>query len=90
MTLQIVCRTNEKERVIELHGWLGKPEVVELHKVCASASPPVCLDLTNLTSASADGILALKEERARGARLAGASPYVALLLRDRPHAEPES
>ena len=40
MTLQIVCRTNEKERVIELHGWLGKPEVVELHKVCASASPP--------------------------------------------------
>lgn len=90
MTLQIVCRTEEKERVIELHGWLGQPEIAELHKTCGSMPPPFSLDLTHLTSASAEGILALKEERARGARLANSSPYIALLLRDRPDAEPES
>lgn len=90
MTLQIVCRTTEKERVIELHGWLGRPEVGELRKACSSASLPLCLDLTNLTSASTDGIVALKEQRARGARLAGASPYIALLLRHQPQSEPES
>jgi hypothetical protein len=76
--------------VIELHGWLGKPEIAELHKACESTPPPLCLDLTHLTSASAEGILALKEERARGARLANSSPYIALLLRERPNAERES
>lgn len=90
MTLQIVCRTSERERVVELHGWLGRPEIVELQKVCASTPLPLCLDLTNLASASADGILVLKEQRARGVRLAGASPYIALLLRDRSQPEPES
>ena len=88
MTLQIVYRTNEGEGMVELHGWLGKPEVVEFHKVCASTPLPFRVDLTNLTSASADGILALKEQRARGARLVGASPYIALLLRDEPQAKP--
>jgi hypothetical protein len=88
MTLQIVCRTNGVGGVVELHGWLGRAEVVEFHKVCASTPLPFRVDLTNLTSASVEGILALKEERAKGVRLVGASPYIALLLRDEPQAKP--
>jgi hypothetical protein len=81
VTLQIVCRMAENEGVIELHGWLSGPEVAEFEGACASHPHPLRIDLENLAGASANGILALKDQRARGARLTGASPYIALLLR---------
>ena len=81
MTLQIVCRTFERESVIELHGWLSGPEIGEFQQACASKPLPFRITLENLSGASADGILALKEQRARGASLSGASPYIELLLR---------
>ena len=87
MTLQIVCRKSAEMGVIELHGWLGQPEVEELERACTTTAPTLVLDLTHLSSASAEGVLALKGLRARGARLVGASPYVALLLKDRASTE---
>jgi len=81
VTLQIVCRMAEKEGVVELHGWLSVREIAEFEGVCASHPAPLRIDLENLAGASAEGILALKEQRARGARLTGASPYIELLLR---------
>jgi hypothetical protein len=80
VTLQIVSRAAEQEPVIELHGWLRGPEIVEFQEACALNSLPFRIDLENLSGASADGILALKEQRARGAHLTGASPYIELLL----------
>jgi hypothetical protein len=81
MTLQIVCRMAEKEGIIELHGWLSGPEVAEFEGACSSHPHPLRIDLENLAGASADGILALREQQAQGARLTGASPYIDLLLR---------
>ena len=80
MTLQIVSRVEDKETVVELHGWLTGLEIAELEGICASRPQPIRLDLRNLSGASAIGILALKEQQARGAVLVGASPYIELLL----------
>jgi hypothetical protein len=80
LTLQIVCVRGDEEVRIELHGRLSGPEIAEFQTTCAAQRPPLHIDLENLSGASADGILALKEERAKGARLTGASPYIELLL----------
>ena len=83
MTLQIVCRATGEESVVELHGWLSGPEIAEFQATCSGKPLPFRIDLENLAGASADGILALKEQQCRGARLVGASPYIDLLLRSR-------
>jgi hypothetical protein len=83
MTLQIVCQAGQGTAVIELHGWLSGPEIAEFQKACASQPLPLRIDLKNLAGATAAGILALKEQRARGASLSGASPYIGLLLHGR-------
>jgi hypothetical protein len=80
MTLQIVSLLVEGEGRIELHGRLTGLEIAEFQAACASQTPPFRIELANLSGASTDGILALKEQRARGARLTGASPYIELLL----------
>ena|SRR5262249_44453286 len=80
MTLQIVCRTVETESVVELHGWLSGLEIAEFEGACAASPLPLRIDLQNLSGASADGVQALQAQRARGARLVGASPYIDLLL----------
>ena len=86
MTLQIVCQLVQGETRIELHGRLTGPEIAEFQAACAAQSPPFSIDLENLSGASPDGIVALKEQRARGASLTSASPYIELLLSGRPSA----
>ena len=81
VTLQIVCAQVEGELRIELHGRLSRPEVAEFQRSCLGDQPTAAHRVENLSGASADGILALREQRARGARLDGASPYIELLLR---------
>ena len=81
MALQVVCRKLESQSVVELHGWLTGPEIEEFEKACAATPQPLLIHLENLAGASPDGVLALKGQRARGARLVGASPYIELLLR---------
>jgi len=68
------------ECVIALHGWLAGEEVGVFETSCASLDLPVKIGLTNLAGADNSGLAALHEQRARGARIAGASPYIELLL----------
>lgn len=82
MTLLIVHRTDADEVVLELHGWLREPETAEFDKAMAGVPPVVRIDLSQLLGADAAGILALRQARAKGARLRSASPYVELLLRE--------
>jgi hypothetical protein len=89
VTLQIVGRVVEGESMVELHGWLSGPEIDEFKSECALHRPPLRIELKNLHGASSDGISALKEQRARGARLTGASPYIELLLASAPAKEPD-
>jgi hypothetical protein len=80
VTLQIVCGATEGEHVVQLHGWLSGPEVLEFETACAAQGLPLRIDLAHLVGASEAGIIALREQRARGACLTGASPYVRLRL----------
>jgi hypothetical protein len=89
VTLQIVGRVVEGEAVVELHGWLSGLEIDEFKGECALHPLPLRIDLKNLHGASGDGVLALKEQRARGARLTGASPYIELLLGSAAPEEPK-
>lgn len=81
MTLLIVSRSAESESVIELHGRLSDAEIGEFRGACASRPLPLRIDLSNLSGATSEGVVALREAQARGARLTAASPYVELLLR---------
>ena len=63
MTLHIVCVRAEGEVRIELHGRLSGPEVEEFQQTCAGQPKPLRIELENLSGASADGILALKEQQ---------------------------
>jgi hypothetical protein len=81
MTLRIVLQAAKGESVLALHGWLVGPEVAEFERVVAAASLPLRLDLANLVTADLPGIAALQAQRARGVRLAGASPYISILLK---------
>src|SRR5262249_29655381 len=80
VTLRIVSLKQEDETILELHGWVSGREVAELLAACAAAPLPLRIDLANVACASAEGVLALRELRARGARLVNASPYLELLL----------
>jgi hypothetical protein len=68
------------ERLVALHGWLAGEEVGVFESSCATLDLPVRIDLTNLAGADDSGLAALHKQRERGARISGASPYIALRL----------
>jgi len=79
--LRIVTRVEKNAgTALVLDGWLSGPEVEEFEAVAESASLPLRIDLAHVTGADAAGVRALHAQRARGAALANASPYIELLL----------
>ena len=85
MTLRIVRSEARGEAVIALHGWLRDAAVGVFETTSSELPLPLCIDLENLAGADRAGLQALHRERRRGARLAGASPYIALLLEHADH-----
>ena len=67
---------NDDEAVVALHGWLSAAEVEELARAVAGKDPSLRIDLGQLAGVDSAGLRALKQLRAGGARLTGASPYV--------------
>jgi hypothetical protein len=80
MTLYIACNSDSGTRHVRLEGWLEGDAVAELERVISGDSGPLRLDLSELRSADAAGLAALRALRAAGASLVGASPYIRLLL----------
>lgn len=74
---------------LRLHGRLAGAGVVECERACLRAGRDIVLDLSELRSADAAGIVALVQLRAAGATLEGASPYIRLLLQGLSGAVPE-
>jgi hypothetical protein len=66
--------------VIQVDGQLRDDGVGELERMVADLVGPLRLDLSGLRSADEAGLAALRALRAKGAALAQASPYIALLL----------
>jgi hypothetical protein len=80
VTLYIACESDSGVRVLRLEGWLEGEAVAELERVVSGGSEPLRLDLSELRSADAAGLVALRALRAAGASLVRASPYIRLLL----------
>lgn len=61
---------------VVLAGRLNAAQVHELRSICAAAGDRVRIDLTDLLSADAVGIDALRRLRQRGAKLVGVARYL--------------
>ena len=85
MPLRIAAKQSGRVTVVRVDGRLRKRGAAELEKVCQSIVGPLCLDLANLLSVDADGARVISELEARGAAVAGVSPYVDMLLKRANH-----
>jgi anti-anti-sigma regulatory factor len=61
---------------VQLAGRLNAAQVAELRHVCAAARGQLRIDLTDLLSADAVGLDALRRLRRSGAELVGAARYL--------------
>jgi ABC-type transporter Mla MlaB component len=65
---------------LKLDGALTGEEGPELRRACGGVKGRLALDLTDLRSVDRQGVGVLRELRAQGAEIVGASPYIELLL----------
>ncbi len=80
MTLRISPIGPNPVTRFKLDGRLTVEVVPELVRVSAELREQLVLDLTDLHFADRHGVNVLRELRAQGAELTGASPYLRLLL----------
>jgi len=80
MNLRVTVIAEGDGTVLRVDGRLLGNGVAELIRVSVRDAQPLTLDLSGLLFADAGGVTALKELRARGARLRNVPPYVSLLL----------
>ncbi len=85
MTLRITPIGAGPARALKLDGRLTGEEVLELRRACEGVKGSLVLDLTHLQSADRQGVSVLRELRAQGAGLIGASQYIRLLLGGAPN-----
>ena len=84
MTLRISQVGSDPDASFKIDGRLTAEEVPELMRVCVGLTGQVVLDLADLQFADRQGVSALRELRAHGAKFTGASPYLELLIGDAP------
>ena len=80
MTLRITTVPGKNKTTIRVEGRLVAEGVEELQREIESVAGPVDLDLSDLQSADAEGVRALRSFSAKGAKLVGVSPYIRQLL----------
>ena len=82
MTLRITTVPDKNKTTIRVEGRLAAEGVEDLQVEIQLVAGPVHLDLSDLQSADADGVRALRSLSAKGTKLVGASPYIRQLLDD--------
>ena len=75
-----ITTTAETVTAIKIEGELLREGVLEFKTACESVDGPIGFDLTDLVTADAEGVRALRELLGTRARLLDASPYIKLLL----------
>jgi len=80
MQIRITRTDSDTAAIVQVDGRLTAGSVADLERECQSAEGMLYLDLTNLLSADADGIKAIKRLVENEARLVGESPYIRLQL----------
>jgi anti-anti-sigma regulatory factor len=84
MTLRIFQEETDSETIIALHGRLSSAEVEDVMRLAEAHRKALRIDLGSLVGADALGLRALRRLQGGGARLSGASPFVALMLERTP------
>jgi anti-anti-sigma regulatory factor len=82
MELRVTMTEREGSTTVYVDGRLTAGTLGELERLVRAIKGPVVIDLSNLLSADDAGVAQLRTLARQGARLFGASPYVALLLED--------
>jgi anti-anti-sigma regulatory factor len=82
---RITVSTHEQTTTIRVEGCLKAICVPDLREAWRSAGNAVRLDLSDLTSADAEGVHVLRSLRSQGAEIHGASPYICQLLEKETH-----
>jgi len=80
MRFRIDTYHEEDRTTLKVSGTLRGPAVDELDRVCRQADGLLFVDLHEVMTVDAFGVMLLNSLQERGARLMGASPYVKLLL----------
>ena len=80
MNVRITPTIDDQQTVVKVVGRLQSDDISELEKEVCAVEGTLALDLSELLSADKTGIERLRELRAEGAELRGASQYVQLLL----------
>ncbi len=80
MTLRVTQVLSEKGTTLRVAGDVTGGEVAELEECYRTALPPVTIDLQGVMTVDELGLAVLNAAAADGARLVGASPYIAMKL----------
>ena len=81
MTIRLTASTDGTTTTVLVEGHLTSADPPDVSAACQPADAALCLDLSNLKSADADGVRALRSLSEKGAELRGANPYIRELLR---------
>jgi anti-anti-sigma regulatory factor len=82
MTIRLATSPGGATTTILIEGYLTGADLPDVSAACESAAASLCLDLSGLRSADADGVRALRSLSEKGVELRGANPYVRQLLRE--------
>jgi anti-anti-sigma regulatory factor len=80
LAIRVNTEKGKRMTIIQIQGKLTRADLRDLKEVCESASTPLWLDLSDLTSADNDGVRELQSLSEAGAELHGANPYICQLL----------
>ena len=80
MNLRITTTPKGTVTVVRVAGDLHKQGVAELEKVCRSIDGPLCLDLADLQSLSAEAVHSIRVLESGGAAVVGVTPFIQKLL----------
>ena len=84
MTVRIRNTCESNQTVLWVDGYLTVENVSDLDRECRSSQESPVLDLSNLQSADSAGVKCLRELGSLGTEIRGTSPYIALLLDNKP------
>ncbi len=82
MAFRLTSFPGKNNTTIRVEGHLSAEDVEELQREIQLVAGSVHLDLSNLMSADAEGVRALRSFSAQGLKLVGASPYIRQLVHE--------
>ena len=82
MELRLTVTRRARSTVVHVDGRLTTVNLKDLEGLINAVQGQTIVDLSNLLSTDDAGVATLRTLAGKGARLVGASPYIALLLND--------